>query len=269
MAAQLLGADLVKNEITCQLRGAIEIDSQVDTIFEIGGQDSKYIHLRDGRINDFVMNKICAAGTGSFLEEQAEHLGIAIEDEFSRLAAASTAPVDLGCQCTVFMHSEVVAAQRRGVSTSDLCAGLACSVAHNYLDRVVAERKIGRSIMFQGGVANNPAVVAAFRQILRKPVRVHPYAEISGAIGAALLVRGSPPAKTAFRGLGACHDYEVESFECAICANRCQVNRILIEDRKVHFGDACERYSSRVASQTDSNVPDLAAALGNGSNCPI
>ena len=138
LAAHLLGADLVKNEITCQLRAAVEIAPEVDTIFEIGGQDSKYIHVRDGHIDDFVMNKICAAGTGSFLEEQADHLGVAIVDEFSRLAAASAAPADLGCQCTVFMHSEVVAAQRRGASTPDLCAGLAYSVARNYLDRVVA-----------------------------------------------------------------------------------------------------------------------------------
>ncbi len=192
LAAQLLGADLVKNEITCQLRAAVEIAPDVDTIFEIGGQDSKYIHVRDGHIDDFVMNKICAAGTGSFLEEQADHLGVAIVDEFSRLAAASTAPADLGCQCTVFMHSEVVAAQRRGASTPDLCAGLAYSVARNYLDRVVAGRPVGRSIMFQGGVASNPSVVAAFRQILGIPVRVHPYAKVSGAIGAALLVRGDP-----------------------------------------------------------------------------
>jgi len=124
LAAHLLGADLVKNEITCQLRGAVEIAPDVDTIFEIGGQDSKYIHVRHGRIEDFVMNKICAAGTGSFLEEQADHLGVAIVDEFSRLAAASESPADLGCQCTVFMHSEVVAAQRRGTSTPDPCEPL-------------------------------------------------------------------------------------------------------------------------------------------------
>ena len=259
LAAQLLGADLVKNEITCQLRAAVEIAPDVDTIFEIGGQDSKYIHVRDGRIDDFVMNKICAAGTGSFLEEQAEHLGVAIVDEFSRLAAASTAPADLGCQCTVFMHSEVVAAQRRGISTPDLCAGLAYSVARNYLDRVVSGRPIGRSIMFQGGVASNPSVVAAFRQILGTPVRVHPYAKVSGAIGAALLVRGARPAATSFRGFDACRDQEVESFECKACANRCQVNQILIEQHKVYFGDACERYSSRVAGHPSNDVPDLVA----------
>ncbi|MGA2063410.1 MAG: acyl-CoA dehydratase activase [Thermoguttaceae bacterium] len=259
LAAHLLGADLVKNEITCQLRAAVEIAPDVDTIFEIGGQDSKYIHVRDGRIDDFVMNKICAAGTGSFLEEQADLLGVAIVDEFSRLAAASAAPSDLGCQCTVFMHSEVVAAQRRGTSTPDLCAGLACSVAHNYLDRVVSGRPIGRSIMFQGGVASNPSVVAAFRQILGPAVRVHPYAKVSGAIGAALIVREARPAATSFRGFDACRDRQVESFECQACANRCQVNRILIERHKVYFGDACERYSSRIIDHPSGDAPDLAA----------
>ena len=271
LAAHLLGADLVKNEITCQLRAAVEIAPDVDTIFEIGGQDSKYIHVRDGHIDDFVMNKICAAGTGSFLEEQAEHLGVAIADEFSRLAALSPAPCDLGCQCTVFMHSEVVAAQRRGLGVPDLCAGLAYSVARNYLERVVAGRPIGRSIMFQGGVASNPSVVAAFQQILGVPVRVHPYAKVSGAIGAALLVRAARPAvprdadlagtapASRFRGFDACRDQEVESFECPACANRCQVNQIVIERHKVYFGDACERYSSRAVHHPSNNVPDLVA----------
>ena len=259
LAAHLLGADLVKNEITCQLRGAVEVAPDVDTIFEIGGQDSKYIHVRDGHIEDFVMNKICAAGTGSFLEEQADHLRVAIVDEFSLLAAAATAPADLGCQCTVFMHSEVVAAQRRGISTPDICAGLARSVAHNYLDRVVSGRPVGRSIMFQGGVADNPSVVAAFEQILGTPVRVHPHAKVSGAIGAALLVRGARPAKTSFRGLDACRNREVKSFECKACANRCQVNQILIDRHKVYFGDTCERYSSRVVGHPENDVPDLVA----------
>jgi len=259
LAAHLLGADLVKNEITCQLRAAAEIAPDVDTIFEIGGQDSKYIHVRDGHIDDFVMNKICAAGTGSFLEEQAEYLGVAIVDEFSCLAAVSAAPPDLGCQCTVFMHSEVVAAQRRGASTPDLCAGLAYSVARNYLDRVVSGRPIGSSAMFQGGVASNPSVVAAFRQVLGVRVRVHPYAKVSGAIGAALLVRGVRPSATGFRGFDACRGQEAESFECKACANRCQVNQIVIEQHKVYFGDACERYSSRLAGHPAKNLPDLAA----------
>lgn len=259
LAARLLGADLVKNEITCQLRAAVQMEPDVNTIFEIGGQDSKYIHVRDGCIKDFVMNKICAAGTGSFLEEQADLLGVVIADEFSQLAAASIAPADLGCQCTVFMHSEVVASQRRGVSTPDLCAGLACSITRNYLERVVSGRPIEPLIMFQGGVACNPAVVAAFQQVLGMPIHVHPYAKISGAIGAALLILEMRPDATSFRGFDACRNLEVESFECRGCANCCQVNQIRIEQHKVYFGDACERYSSRVVDPPASNVPDLIA----------
>jgi predicted CoA-substrate-specific enzyme activase len=262
LAAGLLGADLVRNEITCQLRGALAVDPAVDTILEIGGQDSKYVQVRDGRIADFVMNKICAAGTGSFLEEQAEHLGLPIVGEFSRQAARSRQPAELGCQCTVFMHSEVVAAQRRGGQLPDLCAGLAYSVARNYLERVVASRPVGQHVLFQGGVANNPAVVAAFSQLLARPVRVHPHAGLSGAIGAALLVAGEAPARSRFRGLGACRDHEIRTFECRACANRCQVSQIRIEGQQVHFGDACERYASRVvtpAGEAGPTAPDFLA----------
>ncbi|MBW2263145.1 MAG: hypothetical protein JRG91_14330 [Deltaproteobacteria bacterium] len=259
LASHILGADIVKNEITCQLEGAVEIVPDVDTIFEIGGQDSKYIHVSGSSIDEFVMNKICAAGTGSFLEEQADNLGVEIVDDFSRLAAESTGPVDLGCQCTVFMHSEVVEARRRGTSIPDICAGLAYSVARNYLDRVVAGRRTGRSIVFQGGVAHNPAVVAAFRHILGVPVHVHPHAGLSGAIGAAHLVRRAPPESTAFRGFDSCRDHEMRSFECKSCTNRCQVNQIRIDGDKIHFGDACEKYSSRVAGSTEDDAPDLPA----------
>lgn len=259
LAAGLLGADLVKNEITCQLRGAVLVDPEVDTIFEIGGQDSKYIGVRNGRIADFTMNKICAAGTGSFLEEQSEHLAVAIVGEFASLAARSAAPADLGRQCTVFMHSELMGAEQRGASKADLCAGLAYSVAHNYLERVVAGRPVGRHVIFQGGVAHNAAVVAAFRQILNCPVRVHPHAGISGAIGAADLIREARPARTSFRGLDTGREHKAVSFECTQCSNRCEVSQFEIGGQKVYFGDACERYSSRAIQMTSKAIPDLLA----------
>jgi predicted nucleotide-binding protein (sugar kinase/HSP70/actin superfamily) len=113
--------------------------------------------------------------------------------------------------------------------------------------------------MFQGGVAKNPSVVAAFEQILGVPVRVHPYAKVSGAVGAALLVRQTPPSKTLFRGFDACRDQEVESFECKACANRCHVNQIFVDPHRVFFGDACERYSSRVVGHPENELPDLIA----------
>jgi len=251
LAGTLLQADVVHNEITCQLRSAVRYFPDVDTIFEIGGQDSKYISARDGRILDFTMNKICAAGTGSFLEEQAEILGIRIEDEFSRLAASSEAPSDLGSRCTVFMESELADSLGRGVPVADISAGLAFSIARNYLEKVVAGRPVGKVIVFQGGVASNPSVVRAFALETGREIRVHPFNRISGAIGAAILAgeratvagKKSPDAAAIGRRLG--QDYAVTSFTCAHCSNRCQVNRITFEDRVAFFGDTCERYAAR------------------------
>ncbi|MGB9588040.1 MAG: acyl-CoA dehydratase activase, partial [Armatimonadota bacterium] len=136
LIADFIGADVVRNEITAQARAAAEIDPEVDTIFEIGGQDSKYISLQNGAIVDFEMNKVCAAGTGSFLEEQAEKLGINIKEEFGNMALASLNPANLGERCTVFIESELVRHQQAGVSTEDLIGGLSYSIVRNYLNRV-------------------------------------------------------------------------------------------------------------------------------------
>ena len=175
LAARLLGADVVKNEITCQMLGTRHFIPGVESIVEIGGQDSKFIAVRDAGIADFVMNKICAAGTGSFLEEQARELGIDIYSEFTPLAFASEAPLDLGSRCTVFMETEVVNAIRHGIPAGAICAGLAYAIVKNYLNKVVGNRPLGSTIVFQGGVASNDAVVAAFERVIGAPVRVHPY----------------------------------------------------------------------------------------------
>ncbi len=259
LAGKLVGADVVKNEITCQLLGARHVCPEVDTILEIGGQDSKFVSVRDGRIADFVMNKICAAGTGSFLEEQAEALGIAIRGEFSALALSSAGPVDLGSQCTVFMDTEVVNARHRGISLPDITAGLALSVARNYMEKVVAGRTVGRNVVFQGGVASNKAVVAAFEQLLGRPVRVNPHNRISGAIGAALAAkREASGSRSRFRGLDAVQEVTSRTFECAVCTNRCQVSRVTVGGEVAHFGDVCERYTAREgAGRSVSQVPDL------------
>ena len=234
---------------------------EADTIFEIGGQDSKFIAVRNGRLADFEMNKICAGGTGSFLEEQAERLGIQIVGEFSDLALRSTSPCDLGARCTVFMDSELVHAQERGAPLRDICAGLAYSVVRNYLEKVVAGRRVGTIVLFQGGAASNQAVVAAFRQLLGRPVHVHPYNRISGAIGAALLAARAKPRQSRFFGFDSCAAAAVRSFECQRCDNRCQVNRIQMGPRIVHFGDVCDRYSERDREprETSRPFPDLFA----------
>jgi len=188
LAGKMVDADVIVDEITAQAKGAWSMDPEVDTIMEIGGQDSKFVKLKDGGVVDFEMNKICAAGTGSFIEEQAKKLDIPIE-AFGDLALRATRPVDLGDRCTVFIESNIAAALGRREKTEDIAAGLSYSIANNYLNKVVGNKPMGKKIFFQGGVAHNQAVVNAFRSILKKPVEVPPYFSVTGAYGAAVLAR--------------------------------------------------------------------------------
>lgn len=260
LASRLLGADVVKNEITCQMLGTRHFIPGVESIVEIGGQDSKFIAVRDNGIADFVMNKICAAGTGSFLEEQARELGIDIYSEFAPLAFTSEAPLDLGSRCTVFMETEVINAVHDGIPSGDICAGLAYAIVKNYLNKVVGNRPLGNTIVFQGGVASNDAVVAAFERVIGAPVHVHPYNRISGAIGAALAARreeteGKNKKKSLFKGLDPGPQSSLRSFECRQCSNNCEVNVIETGAERCYFGDVCERFTSLGCG--DENKPAL------------
>lgn len=264
LAGRFLQSDVIHNEITCQLVGTKHFFRDVDTIFEIGGQDSKFIRVLDGRIHDFTMNKICSAGTGSFLEEQADHIEIDVEDEFSRQASRSQKPCDLGSQCTVFMDTELVNALGRGVTVPDITAGLAYSIARNYLEKVVSERTIGENIVFQGGVASNPSVVRAFSLLLNKPIQVHPYNRISGAIGAALIAKNAGINREVIESKSDSLEkrinqaYTITSFQCKKCTNRCHVNCIRFDGESIFFGDVCERYTAKQKSPKKiSDVPDL------------
>ncbi|HJH43751.1 MAG TPA: acyl-CoA dehydratase activase [Rubneribacter badeniensis] len=204
LIGELIGADAVRDEITAQARAAVAADPLADTVFEIGGQDSKYIALANGQVADFQMNKVCAAGTGSFVEEQAARLGIPL-GEYGALALSAKTPVDLGERCTVFVETAIHAALAKGASRADIAAGLALSIVRNYLNKVVGGKPVGRRVVLQGGVAYNPAIVAAFRQFYGEALTVSPWFAVSGAVGAALLARellhaGGLPEGTAFRG---------------------------------------------------------------------
>ncbi len=260
LIGEYVGADVVRNEITAQARAAVSIDPTIDTLFEIGGQDSKYIRLENGRVIDFTMNKACAAGTGSFLEEQADRLGLDIARDFGRLALQAQCPAPLGERCTVFMESDLVHCQQQGAGVSDLTAGLAYSIAQNYINRVVNGRPIGQRIFFQGGVASNPAVVAAFEQWLGQSITVPPHHDVTGAIGAAILAQedmGDRP--TRFRGLDlTARPYQSSSFECAGCVNHCEITRIVFgDDHPLFYGARCERYEQ--AAHSTAAIPDLFA----------
>ena len=303
LIGELVGADTVNDEITAHKTGAMFVgrtmlDGQLpDTIFEIGGQDAKYISLQDGVVVDFTMNEACAAGTGSFLEERAEELDIAIKDQFAEMALSSKAPVRLGERCTVFMERDVNSYMQRGADKADLVAGLACSVVYNYINRVVRGRHIGECIFFQGGTAYNDAVAAAFAAVTGKQIIVPPHNGVIGAIGAALLAREKmkqsrgpadldraggrqaprtdhregqyvrqpreevSAAPSQFRGYDISKvDYALREFTCNHCSNACQIQEFNVEGNKTYWGDKCsERFRRRAKRPAEPVTSDLMA----------
>ncbi len=259
LTGDMIGADVVRNEITAQATAAAAIDPSVDTIFEIGGQDSKYISLRCGAVVDFEMNKACAAGTGSFLEEQAERLGIRIKRDFEERAFRAASPCRFGERCTVFIESDLVHTLNKGSRVEEISAGLSYSIAHNYLNKVVAGKPVGDRIFFQGGVAANRAVVSAFEIITGKPITVPPHHEVTGAIGAAILAMRASSGTSTFKGFDLSRRaYTVTTFECAECANRCDIRRVSFEGEKpLFYGSRCEKYDVQRKAGSASRLPDL------------
>ena len=254
LIADFIGADIVRNEITAQAEAAIHIDPTVDTIFEIGGQDSKYISIDNGVIVDFEMNKACAAGTGSFLEEQAEKLGISIKEEFGKFALSSKKPVKMGERCTVFIESDLVHYQQKGAKTDDLVSGLSYSIVANYLNKVVGDKRVGHNIFFQGGTAFNKGVAAAFEKVLKKPVRIPPHHDVTGAIGVAILaMKEKTWNKSSFKGFDLSkRHYEIETFECKGCENLCEIRKVTVENESpLFYGSRCEKYD--VVRRTENN----------------
>ncbi|OFW52472.1 MAG: hypothetical protein A2163_11635 [Actinobacteria bacterium RBG_13_35_12] len=244
LIGDFVGADIVINEITAQATAAADIDDSVDTIFEIGGQDSKFISLENGVVVDFEMNKVCAAGTGSFLEEQAERFDIKIEN-FGDMALKAKNPLNLGERCTVFMETNVYSHYQKGAGIEDILAGLAYSIAMNYINRVVGRKKIGDKIFFQGAVAFNKSVIAAFENYLGKEVIVPENHEVTGAIGTAIKVIEKSLKKTKFRGFENISkvSYTHSSFECKGCPNRCEIKKISIKGQSsLFYGGRCEKY---------------------------
>ncbi len=267
LIGELIGADTINDEITAHKTGASFIGDRLigkkaDTIFEIGGQDSKYICIDEGIVVDFTMNEACAAGTGSFLEEQAEKLDINIINEFAEEAFSSEKPIRLGERCTVYMEQDVSAYMKRGAEKNDIIAGLAYSVVQNYLNRVVRGRRIGNVIFFQGGTAYNDSVAAAFSEVLGTEIIVPPYNGVIGAIGAALLAREKVQAlelDTTFRGYDLTMiDYKLREFTCKGCTNYCDIQEFDVEGNKTFWGDKCsDRYRKRAKVPKKPVVRDL------------
>ncbi|MFH1639437.1 MAG: acyl-CoA dehydratase activase [Chloroflexota bacterium] len=249
LIGSLIGADLIKNEITAQTRAAAEIDSEAD-IIEIGGQDSKLVIKRNGIVVDYQMNKACAAGTGSFIDELAEMLGISVRNgDFTSLAFAAPYTIDLGTRCAAFMGQAVASAQQDGVPLEVITASLANAIAKNYLSKVVGNRRLGRKIILTGAVFYNQAVVAAFREQLKdKEITVAEHRDVSGAMGAALLAReemaGRCPKFIGFQRI-IDRKCQLTTFTCQGCDNNCTITRMQMPgDRPTFYGSRCDRYDS-------------------------
>jgi predicted CoA-substrate-specific enzyme activase len=263
LTGDFIGADIVINEITAQAAGATIINPAVDTIFEIGGQDSKYISLQNGVVVDFEMNHACAAGTGSFLEEQAQRLGININEEFAETAFKSKAPIKLGERCTVFIESDLLSYQQQGARTEDLVAGLSYSIVANYLNRVVGRRRIGDNICFQGGTAFNKAVWSAFEAVTGKEIMVPDHHEVTGALGAASIAAehmksmaedNADGVVSGFKGFDSLvsGSYEIKSFKCNSCANECEIKRVeLAGSEPLFYGSRCDKYNVKKGKRAE------------------
>jgi len=246
LAGVIVGADLVKNEITSHAVATLSYIPQVRTIIEIGGQDSKIIIIRDGVVVDFGMNTVCAAGTGSFLDHQAIRLDMNIE-EFARRALDSKTSVRIAGRCTVFAESDMIHKQQMGHQIEDILYGLCQALVRNYLNNVGLGKDIKTPIVFQGGVAFNQAIVRAFREELGTEIIVPPNHELMGAIGAALLVQEEMAIShngSKFKGFGVSDiKYHTSSFECQACPNYCEIAQLSINGKVLaRWGGRCDMW---------------------------
>lgn len=258
LAGLLIGADVVKNEITAHSVAAYSVEPRVRTILEIGGQDSKIIFLKNGVVCDFAMNTVCAAGTGSFLDRQAARLEIPIE-AFGSYALRARNPVRIAGRCAVFAESDMIHKQQTGHCKEDIIAGLCEALVRNYLNNLAKGKQIEAPILFQGGVAANVGIVAAFEKILNQRLIVPRYYDVMGAYGAAILAReemetsGRESRFCGFHGIE--EDLSINSMECKDCPNMCEIIRISSGGRAMAcWGDRCGKWSAASAVKAGSRT---------------
>ena len=271
IAGKIIGADIEPDEITAHATAAVNLNKQVDTIIEIGGQDAKFTLLKDGMVTSSIMNTVCAAGTGSFIEEQAKKLSCPLS-EYSARTEGVTSPVSSD-RCTVFMERDINYFFAEGYGKNEILASVLHSVRDNYLTKVANIGKIGKTILFQGATARNKALVAAFEQKLNKPIQVSKYCHLTGALGVALLVRKqksqsftpksdqSKPLKleqTNFRGFGLWKkEIPVRQETCRLCTNNCKLTIADIDGDPQAYGFLCGRDYATKKQATLKNRYDL------------
>ncbi len=249
LVGAMMGASIVKNEITAHAVGTTFVHPDVRTILEIGGQDSKIICIDDGIAVDYAMNTLCAAGTGAFLSSQAHRLGVEVED-FGRIALSSSKPANIAARCTVFAESDLVHKIQVGYAREDIIAGLCHAVASNYINNVGKGKRIASPIVFQGGVSKNEGVVKAFENILGQEVQVDADGHLMGAFGSALLASkqgytqaADGPFATGKFDFDAISDFDfvTREEECGKCSNDCEVICVYRDGKLIDaWGNRCE-----------------------------
>ncbi|MGV8058616.1 MAG: acyl-CoA dehydratase activase [Smithellaceae bacterium] len=241
----------VYNEIIAHAVGTTFYREDIDTIFEIGGQDAKYVFLKNKVPIDYAMNEACSAGTGSFLEESAQgDLNIAHAWEIGDIAVGANEPLKFGEHCSAFINSDIRNAIQQGASREDITAGIVTSIVSNYLNRVVGNRTIGKNIVLQGGVAKNKAIPLAFAMLLNKKILVPPDPELMGCFGVGILARQKLNdgflAKASYdldKIIATEIVYEKE-FQCKACDNYCPIRVLAVNNNKYMFGGRCNKYAN-------------------------
>jgi predicted CoA-substrate-specific enzyme activase len=253
----------VYNEIIAHSVGTTHFSKDVDTIFEIGGQDAKYVLLKNGVPIDYAMNEACSAGTGSFLEESAQgDLNIGSAAEIGDIALSARAPLKFGEHCSAFINSDIRKAVQQGASREDITAGIVCSIVSNYLNRVVGNRSIGQKVFLQGGVAKNKAVPLAFAMLLGKPILVPPSPELMGCYGVGLLARQKhvdgllPKASYDLAEIGSREIVYESVFQCKACENLCPIQVLNVGGTKYMFGGRCNKYANMRKKAKETQVSD-------------
>lgn len=249
LVGDMIGATIVKNEITAHAIGTTTFYPDVRTILEIGGQDSKIILVENGIAVDYAMNTLCAAGTGAFLSSQSKRLGVEVED-FGRIALHSKHPTQIAARCTVFAESDLVHKIQMGHTKEDIIAGLCQSVASNYLNNVGKGKKILSPVVFQGGVSKNIGVVEAFKKALGCDIIVDENGHLMGALGIAILA-GRKSIRRPFDFTVGDMTFETREINCGKCANNCEIICVYRNGNLIDFwGNRCEKGALKINSRT-------------------
>ena len=239
LVGSMIGAKVVKNEITAHAVGTTTLHPDVRTILEIGGQDSKIICVENGVAVDYAMNTLCAAGTGAFLSSQAHRLGVEVE-EFGEIALRAAKAAPIAARCTVFAESDLVHKLQVGCPKEEIIAGLCKAVAGNYLNNVAKGKKIVPPVVVQGGVSKNAGVVRMFEEELGMPVLVDENGHLMGAFGIAVLAKESQK-EGEFSFDVADMEFRTREVTCGKCANHCEIICVYRDGELIDsWGNRCD-----------------------------